>query len=129
MLKQQVIVQELMSGGTAAHSGLQPGDVITHIDAEPVGQTPSMPELIRRIKGAPGTAVPVSCSSCVFLIPIHRSCLEGLMAYQPELPDWTLTIGHAIGRGNYSYSVAFLAPPLFSPLIQGKLRHAFKYSF
>ena len=75
--QQQVIVQELMNGGTAARSRLQPGDVITHIDAEPVGPTPSMPELIRRIKGAPGTTVPVSCSSYVFLIPVQRSCLEG----------------------------------------------------
>ena len=51
------------------------------------------------------------------------------MAYRPMLADWTLTIGHAIGRCNYSYSVAFLAPPLFSPLIQGKLCHTFTCLF
>jgi hypothetical protein len=53
-----VVVQKLTEGGSAAvDGGILPGDLITHIDAVPVGQPPRMDDVIRRIMGPPETAV------------------------------------------------------------------------
>jgi len=53
-----VVVKALNEGGTAAQDArILPGDVITHIQGEPVGQPPIMADLIARIKGKPSSSV------------------------------------------------------------------------
>jgi hypothetical protein len=45
-------------GGTAAQDArILPGDVITHIQGQPLGQPPIMADLISRIKGKPSSNV------------------------------------------------------------------------
>jgi hypothetical protein len=57
-----VVVTALLEGGSAVQDscilpGILPGDIITHIQGEPVGQPPIMAELIARIKGKPSSGV------------------------------------------------------------------------
>jgi hypothetical protein len=54
----QVVVTAVGEGGTAAQDArILPGDVITHIQGQPVGQPPIMADLISRIKGKPSSNV------------------------------------------------------------------------
>jgi hypothetical protein len=53
-----VVVTAVGEGGTAAQDArILPGDVITHIQGQPVGQPPIMADLISRIKGKPSSNV------------------------------------------------------------------------
>lgn len=46
-------VGELMPGGSAANTGLKPGDLITAVDGQPVNQFPALSPLIQAAQGAP----------------------------------------------------------------------------
>jgi hypothetical protein len=53
-----VLVTAVGEGGTAAQDArILPGDVITHIQGQPLGQPPIMADLISRIKGKPSSNV------------------------------------------------------------------------
>lgn len=53
-----VVVTAVGEGGTAKQDArILPGDVITHIQGQPVGQRPIMSDLISRIKGKPSSNV------------------------------------------------------------------------